>query len=258
MPATGDHTSNRPEASASDGVVAAWLASSAGQMLDELRDNTSQRSRLGWIEDIADRAGHEFLCDELARIRPDDGVLSEEGTDDRSRLGHERVWIVDPLDGSNDYGYGAGDWAIHVALTEAGVPTVGAVAVPAMGAVFSTHVATGVPTPARDKPMIVTGRSRVHSDGARLANALDADLVTCGSAGVKAMLVVLGEVDAYVHSTPLYEWDVCAPAVVAQAAGLHVSDSDGEPLVFNQQRPVVPGFVVCRPEYADTILDVLS
>lgn len=258
MSDAGDHTSDRPDASAPDGVLAAWLASAAGQLLDELRSNTSQRSRLGWIEDVADRAGHEFLCDELAQLRPDDGVLSEEGTDDRSRLAHDRVWIVDPLDGSNDYGYGAGDWAIHVALTESGVPIDGAVAVPAMGAVFSTHIAAAVPESTRDKPLIVTGRSRVHSDGARLANALNADLVTCGSAGVKAMLVVLGEVDAYVHSTPLYEWDVCAPAVVAQAAGLHVSDSDGKPLVFNQQRPVAPGFVVCRPEFADPILDALS
>jgi len=253
-----DHHAERPDASASDGVVAAWLASTTGQLLDELRSNTTQRSRYGWIEDVADRRGHEFLCEELGRIRPEDGLLSEEGTDDRSRLNHERVWIVDPLDGSNDYGYGAGDWAIHVALTEDGAPTVGAVAVPAMGAVFSTHVAPGEPESDRDRPLIVTGRSRVHSDGAMLSHALDADLVTCGSAGVKAMLVVLGEVDAYVHSTPLYEWDVCAPAVVAQAAGLHVSDSDGRPLVFNQQRPVVPGFVVCRKELAEPILDALS
>lgn len=216
------------------------------------------RGRFGWIEDVADAAAHDFLTERLAALRPLDGVLSEEGTDDRARLDHDRVWIVDPLDGSSDYGYGAGDWAVHVALTEHGAPLAGAVAVPSMGAVFSTHVPPTVPEPDRDQPIVVTGRSRVHSDGQRIAHALDAELVTCGSAGVKAMLVVLGEVDVYVHSTPLYEWDVCAPAVVAAAAGLHVSGTDGTPLVYNQPRPVAPGFVVCRNEYRDQVLDALN
>lgn len=241
----------------SDGVVAARLASETGELLHRLREDGTDGRRYRWIEDEADAAGHNFLVKALGEARPDDGLLSEEGTDDRSRLDYDRVWIVDPLDGSSDYGYGAGDWAVHVALTTGGQPTVAAVSVPAMGTVFSTHVPTTVPVPERDRPILVTGRSRVHSDGARLSRALDAELVTCGSAGVKAMLVVLGEVDAYVHSTPLYEWDVCAPAAVAEAAGLHVSASDGSRLVYNQHRPVVPGFVVCRPEYRDQILNAL-
>ena len=252
---------SEPGESEPDGVVAARLASETGEMLTTLRVekyNGAKRGRFGWIEDVADAAAHDFLIEQLADLRPHDGVLSEEGTDDRSRLDHERVWIVDPLDGSSDYGYGAGDWAVHVALVENGAPISGAVAVPSMGTVFSTHVPATPPTPDRDKPIVVTGRSRVHSDGQRLAHALNAELVTCGSAGVKAMLVVLGEVDVYVHSTPLYEWDVCAPAVVAAAAGLHVSGTDGTPLIYNQPRPVAPGFVVCRPEYRDQVLNALN
>lgn len=245
----------------SDGVLAARLASEAGEMLDRLRSDQTTletRTRWGWVEDVADREGHEFLMAELAAARPDDAVLSEEGRDDRSRLQSDRVWIVDPLDGSSDYGHGAAEWAIHVALTSGGEPTDAAVAIPSMGTVFSTHVAPSVPTPQRERPVVITGRSRVRMDGGRVARALDADLVTCGSAGVKAMLVVLGEVDCYVHAGPIYEWDVCAPGAVAEAAGLFVSDAWGQPMKYNQSRPVVPGFVVCRPEYAERVIESLS
>lgn len=194
----------------------------------------------------------------LGESRPADGVLSEEGHDDGHRLAHERVWIVDPLDGSSDYGRGSNEWAIHVALTTAGKGTAAAVSLPALGVVFGTELAPVVPEPERSRPVVVTGRSRVRHDGVRLADGLDAELMTCGSAGVKAMLVVTGQADVYVHAGPLWEWDVCAPAVVAESAGLHVSDAFGEPLVFNKQRAVSPGFVVCRPEFAERVLEILE
>lgn len=211
-----------------------------------------------WPEEQGDAEGHTLLVDALAEYRPADGVLSEEGHDDGHRLGHERVWIVDPLDGSSDYGRGSAEWAVHVALTTDGQGTAAAVSLPAVGVVFSTAVPPALPDAERERPLIVTGRSRVRIDGARLAHALDADLIACGSAGVKAMLVVTGQADAYVHAGPLWEWDACAPAVVADAAGLHVSDPYGGELVYNKTRAVVPGLVVARPELADRILAALA
>lgn len=210
-----------------------------------------------WPEERADAEAHQLLMQALAERRSADGVLSEEGHDDGERLGHDRVWIVDPLDGSSDFGRGSDDWAVHVALTENGRGVAAAVSLPPLGMVFSTAVTPAVPAVDRERPIVVSGRSRVRLDGMRVAHALGADLTTCGSAGVKAMLVVGGHVDVYVHAGPLWEWDVCAPAIVAQAAGLHVSDPDGNPLVYNKSRPVVPGFVVCRTEYCDQVLAAL-
>lgn len=210
-----------------------------------------------WPEEQADAEAHQLLMRALAEARPDDAVLSEEGHDDGARVGQERAWIVDPLDGSSDFGRGSADWAVHVALTVNGVGTAAAVSLPAMGMLFSTAMTPELPSPERDRPVVVSGRSRVRSDGIRVADALDAELMTCGSAGVKAMLVVDGHCDVYVHAGPLWEWDVCAPAIVAQAAGLHVSDPDGRPLVYNKNRPVVPGFIVSRVEYADQVLAAL-
>lgn len=211
-----------------------------------------------WPEEQADAEAHILLTQALAELRPHDGVLSEEGHDTGARLDHERAWIVDPLDGSSDYGRGADEWAVHVALVSAGVGIAAAVALPAADLLFSTAAVPQVPEVQRDRPVVVTGRSRVRIDGLRVAEALNAELFTCGSAGVKAMLVVNGQADAYVHAGPLWEWDVCAPAVVAEAAGLAVSDAQGNPLVFNKARPVAPGFVVARPEIADRVIAALG
>ena len=211
-----------------------------------------------WPEEQGDAEAHFLLMDALKEARPDDGVLSEEGHDDGKRLAHERVWIVDPLDGSSDYGRGSSDWAVHVALTEDGKGIAASVSLPALGVVFGTALPPTVPPAERDRPIIVTGRSRVRSDGVRVATALDAELMTCGSAGVKAMLVVTGQADAYVHAGPLWEWDVCAPAIVAEAAGLTVTDAFGNPHVYNKERAVAPGFIVSRPELAQQVLAALD
>ena len=256
-----------------------------------------------------DQRAHRLLLGRLDETRPDDAVLSEEGTDDARRLGNSRLWVIDPLDGSRDYGFGNDEWAVHVGLVEDGQILAGAVALPALDLLFHTgdgdeasgaevsecqtfeqstdvkaetaievgeeefretgETDAAVETLAKQdeaaaesdlnrRPVIVTARSRANAEGMLLAHELGADVFACGSAGVKAMLVVNGTADAYVHASPLYEWDVCAPAAVAQSAGLHVSDAAGEPLVFNQARPVVNSFVVCRPELAANILSALS
>ncbi|MEM7094008.1 MAG: 3'(2'),5'-bisphosphate nucleotidase CysQ [Actinomycetota bacterium] len=243
-----------------DHALAAALASETGERLLELRDELMERGDWGgwWPEEHGDATGHELLMKALQTARGDDGILSEEGHDDRRRLDHERVWIVDPLDGSSDYGRGSNEWAIHVALTAGGRGEAAAVALPALGVVFGTAMPPQVPERTADRPVVVTGRSRVRFDGVRVAEGLDADLMTCGSAGVKAMLVVTGQADVYVHAGPLYEWDVCAPAVVAEAAGLFVTDAFGQPLDFNKPRPVCPGFVVSRQEFGERVIDLID
>lgn len=239
-----------------DHATAAALASQAGEHLLAMQHQLVVGGESGgwWPEERADAAGHELLMELLAQTRPQDGVLSEEGEDDLARLERERVWIVDPLDGSSGYGWGNAEWAIHVALTVRGAGHAAAVALPVSGLVFSTAVTPTVPDRHNDRPVVVTGRSRARIDGTRVARALGADLVACGSAGVKAMLVVTGQADVYVHAGPLWEWDVCAPAIVAEAAGLHVSDAAGQPLTFNKPRAVNPGFVVARPDLAEATL----
>ncbi len=240
-----------------DHEVAHWLAQQAGEQLQALREEmdtvgTGHLHR----ELMGDQISHRYITEALSRLRPDDGVLSEEGRDDRARLNSERVWIVDPLDGSSDFaGHWSDTWAVHIALAVDGRPTVGAVAVPPWGQTFSTGRVDAIPEPeeTRERPLVVMSRSRVRWDGHRLARHLDADIYGVGSAGVKAMAVVAGHADAWVHGGGLYEWDTCAPVAVALAAGLHASHLDGSPLRYNHRDPAQWGILVCRPELAGKI-----
>lgn len=241
----------------SDHTLARSLAHETAELLKALLDEGSARSHGAPIEHLGDRKAHEFLVGELARHRPDDAVLSEEGHDDPARLVAERVWIVDPLDGSSDFGW-SGAWSVHVALCRNGRPVAGAVAVPAWGTTFSSHP-PAQPSMCRVGPRrIVVARSRRHSDGRRLQQATGAEIVTVGSAGVKAMAVVRGEVDAYVHGGGMYEWDSCAPVAVALAAGLHASRLDGSALRYNRPDPWAPGLVICRRSFADEVLAAVA
>jgi len=219
-----------------------------------------RKSRPGWaLEHAGDRLGQELSAAALRTERADDAVLSEEGTDDGSRLGASRVWVIDPLDGSAGFGSGNPEWAVHVALVIDGNPTAGAVAVPGLGVVGATLEHPEVPSrDDGDQLTVVTGHSRSWTDGARVASALGGELLSCGSAGFKAMLVASGQADVYVHDAPLYEWDVCAPVAVAAAAGLHVSDAYGANFEFNQPFPVVRGLVICRPELAADVLALVG
>ena len=241
-----------------DEALASDLAHRAGELLVvRQRSNTNSYSTGWWLGQDADLEANSFLVEELARARPNDSVLTEEAPDDLSRLEADRTWIIDPLDGSGGFGYGAADWAVHVALTQGGHATAAAVAVPGLNTTFSTS-SVSMPDPVVRRPIVVVGRSRVLTDGQAVNAALGGELNVCSSAGVKAMLVVNGEADVYVHSSSLYEWDVCAPAAVASAAGLAVTDRLGQALRFNEgSEPVVDGFVVCRPCLLDEVLRAL-
>jgi 3'(2'), 5'-bisphosphate nucleotidase len=242
-----------------DAELATRLAVEAGQLLVQLRDEMFGRGAAPWqVMDNGDLASHRFLLDELSALRPTDPVLSEEGVEDPRRFASDRVWIVDPLDGTNEYGeYGRHDWAVHVALWEGDRFAAGAVSLPALGLVFSTEPAPIVPPPRFERPRVVTSRTRNPPAAVVVANALDCDAVRLGSAGAKAMAVVLGEADIYVHDGGMYQWDSAAPASVALAAGLHVSRIDGSPMVFNDRDPWLPDFLVCRPELAEAVLAAL-
>jgi len=205
-----------------------------------------------------DSRSHDYLMAALAEARPDDRVLSEEGKDDARRLDAERVWIVDPLDGTNEFGErGRSDWAVHVALWERGELTAGAVSLPALELVFATEPPPMLPAVDRERPRMITSRNRAPYAAVVIANELGADAVRLGSAGAKAMAVVVGEADIYAHDGGMYQWDSAAPAVVAAAAGLHVSRIDGSPLEYNRPDPWLPDLLICRPELADEVLGAL-
>ncbi len=241
-----------------DHELAAEVGAEAGRLLMAIRaaDDGLDPKRL---RDEGDRRAHERILELLSSARPDDPVLSEEGVDNDRRLGAERVWVVDPLDGTREYGEpGRSDWAVHIALVVGGVASVGAVALPAEGLVLATRPAPPAPATRPGTLRVVTSRTRHPPESVAVAEALGADVVTLGSAGAKAMAVVRGEVDAYVHAGGMYQWDSAAPVAVAAAAGLHVSRIDGSPLVYNEPDTYLPDLLICRPELADAALDALA
>jgi 3'(2'), 5'-bisphosphate nucleotidase len=243
-----------------DHQLAGRVATQAGELLVALRSEMFARHAHSWdVMDAGDMEAHHFLLDALTEARPNDLVLSEEGRDDPARLEHDRVWIIDPLDGSNEYGErGRPDWAVHVALVSGGVPIAGAVALPALNITAVTDPAPAFPQ-RQDRPLrVITSRMRATYATARVAHALGAEIHPLGSAGAKAMAVVFGEADVYAHTGGQYEWDNCAPAAVAAAAGLHVSRVDGSPMRFNKRDVWSPDVLICRPELAETCLAALA
>jgi 3'(2'), 5'-bisphosphate nucleotidase len=229
-------------------------------MLVELRDELVAEGIHYWdLKDEGDVAGHRYIMSALTAARPDDVILSEEAADNRRRLNAERVWIIDPIDGTNEFAeHPRHDWAIHIALWEAGELTAASVALPTLGVTFDASPAAVVPPSKRDKPLLVTSRSRNPYCAVMVANALGCDVARLGSAGAKAMAVVMGEADIYVHDGGMYQWDSAAPSAVAKAAGLHVSRIDGSPLEYNKESLWLPDFLVCRTELAEPALKALN
>ena len=238
-----------------DAALASALAAEAGELLLGLRergDRTQEELRAQ-----GDAGSQELLSRRLRAERPGDAVLSEEAKDSPARLSAHRVWIIDPLDGTREYGEGRADWAVHVALWEDGELTAGAVAIPAEGLVLDSANPPARPA-AADRLRLAVSRTRPPEFVAALAEVLDAELVPMGSAGVKATAVLRGQVDAYVHAGGQYEWDSAAPVAVARAAGLHTSRVDGSPLQYNRPDPLLPDLVVALPEVAERVLGAVS
>jgi 3'(2'), 5'-bisphosphate nucleotidase len=241
-----------------DHALAASLAQRAGDLLLELRKRAGELDARE-LRAEGDRQSHEFLMAELNAARPDDAVLSEEGKDDSARLSADRVWIVDPLDGTREYGEeGRTDWAVHVALWQAGELVAGAVALPGRNLVLDTDAPPTVPPANNAAPRLLVSRTRPPGLVGDVAELLGGTLVPLGSAGAKAMAVALGEAEVYLHAGGQYEWDSAAPAAVAAAAGLHCSRVDGSALAYNQPDPLLPDLLICRPELAAPVLDAVK
>ena len=247
-----------------DAELAAHLAEVAGRLLLTVRE--SGLLSLKALGKAGDATANEFLMVALREQRPDDGLLSEEEKDNPERLGKSRVWIVDPVDGTREYGEARADWAVHVALAVDGVAVIGAVALPGAdegsgnggrGLVLRSDQSRLVP-PAPERLRMVVSRTRPAKEALAVAEILDAELLPMGSAGAKAMAIVLGQADIYLHSGGQYEWDSCAPVAVARAAGLHCSRIDGGPLVYNQADTYMPDLLICRPEHAARVLEEVA
>jgi 3'(2'), 5'-bisphosphate nucleotidase len=246
--------------SSTEHAEAARIATAAGSLLLELRRQLDQPDvDLKALRDAGDRRSNDRILGELAAAFPRDPVLSEESKDNPARLGSRRVWIVDPLDGTREFGEaGRSDWAVHVALAVDGWPVAAAVALPGRDLTLSTGAPPPVPAAHPGPPRLVVSRTRPPALALELAERLGAELVPMGSAGAKTMAILLGEADAYVHAGGQYEWDSAAPIGVAAAAGLHVSRIDGSPIVYNQPNPWLPDQLVCRPELSDRILQAIA
>jgi 3'(2'), 5'-bisphosphate nucleotidase len=234
-----------------DVALARHLAETAGTILVTLQQSGLFEGKA--LGKAGDRTANAFLMEALQHNRPDDHILSEEEKDSTDRLSASRVWIVDPLDGTREYGEVRTDWAVHVALAIDGKPVLGAVALPGVPVTLCSGRPVAIP-PAPPRLRMLVSRTRPAREAVAVAEALDAELVPMGSAGAKAMAVLLGDADIYLHTGGQYEWDNCAPAAVALAAGLHASRVDGTPLVYNQADTYLPDLLICRAELADRVL----
>lgn len=236
-----------------DAALAAHLAEVAGNILLDVRaSNMFEGKSLG---KAGDETANKFLVHALRQQRPEDGLLSEEEKDNNDRLGKSRVWIVDPVDGTREYGEQRSDWAVHVGLAVDGVATIGAVAMPGLngGVVLSTDKPNPLPD-LRETPRLVVSRTRPAAEALAVAETVGGKLIPMGSAGAKAMAIVRGEAEIYLHSGGQHEWDSCAPVAVAQAHGLHCSRIDGSPLRYNNQDTYLPDLLICRKEWAEQVV----
>ncbi|MEP2989413.1 MAG: 3'(2'),5'-bisphosphate nucleotidase CysQ [Parasphingorhabdus sp.] len=238
-----------------DEQIAEALATEAGKILLDLQRSGDFTGKA--LGKVGDEAANKYLMAELASVRPDDAFLSEEEKDDHARLSANRVWIIDPLDGTREYSEGRDDWAVHVALAINSIPKVGAVALPGLGRTLTSGKPTQLPE-ANTPPKMLVSRTRPAKEAVAVAETMGAELLPMGSAGAKAMAVVRGEADIYLHSGGQYEWDNCAPVAVAMAAEFHCSRIDGAEIVYNQADPYLPDLLICRKELANQALELVA
>jgi len=241
--------------SMTDAELAAHLAEITGRILLQVRDSGMFAQKA--LGKAGDQTANQFLVHAIREQRPDDGLLSEEMKCDGTRLGMSRVWIVDPVDGTREYGEGRADWAVHVGLAIDGVAAIGAVALPGLGQVLRSDRIAPLPEAPQRLRMVVS-RTRPAREAIAVAERLGAELVPMGSAGAKAMAIMRGEADIYLHTGGQYEWDSMAPVAVARAYGLHCSQVDGRPLVYNRKDVYMPDLLIARPEHARSVFQILD
>lgn len=238
-----------------DTELAAHLAQVAGRILLEVRSSGMFEEKA--LGKAGDQTANQFLMHALQAQRPDDGLLSEESKDTEERLSKSRAWIIDPVDGTREYGEERADWAVHVGMAVDGVAELGAVALPGRDMVLRSDQPRALPE-AASKPRFVVSRTRPAKEAQAVCKAMNGEMIGMGSAGAKAMAVVLGEAEVYLHSGGQYEWDSCAPVAVAKAHGLHCSRIDGSPLLYNQADTYLPDLLICRAELAEEALALIA
>lgn len=253
----------------SDVELARRVALEAGRLLLRHRADfgpvaADDKPRLKELRDGADRASHLLIMDRLSAARPGDAILSEEGADDPVRLDALRTWIVDPLDGTWEYGQGRIDFAVHIALWHGGEsPRLGAsvVELPAQGHVRTTAdahaVLPGIPA---DRPLrVLCSRTRPPADLDEVAGrwselaGREVEVVSVGSVGAKVEEILAGRAEAYLHDTGFYEWDLAAPMGVGRHYGLVMEHIDGSEITFNHMPPFVSNVMVAHPDVADDL-----
>ena len=240
-----------------DGELAAALSAEAGKLLLDLRARGEFRG--GGLGHEGDRVANRYLVERLRAEKPDDGLLSEESKDTPERLSKSRVWIIDPLDGTREFGEERPDWAVHVGLAIDGVAEIGAVALPGLDGGLVLRSDSPAPLrPHKGAPRMLVSRTRPAAEALAVAERLGCELLPMGSAGAKAMAVVLGQAEIYLHSGGQYEWDNCAPAAVARAHGLHCSRIDGSALRYNNRDTYLPDLLICSPEWAEPVLEAVA
>jgi 3'(2'), 5'-bisphosphate nucleotidase len=232
-----------------DAELARDIAAEAGALLLRIQNDCAGGDR-------GDREANTLILARLREARPDDAILSEESADDLARLERSRVWIVDPLDGTREFAERRDDWAVHVALAVGGRAESGAVALPKLGVTLSSDAPPPLPAP-QTPPRLLVSRTRPSALCVDVAERIGAVRVGMGSAGAKAMAVVRGEAEIYLHTGGQHQWDNCAPVAVALAAGLHASRIDGSPIVYNQRETSIPDLLICRKEWAEIVLQAV-
>lgn len=199
----------------------------------------------------ADLASNEAVLEVITAAFPDDAILSEEVKDDRSRLGRERVWVVDPLDGTREFVDRVGQFVVMVGLAVAGEPVVGALCQPTTDRVWYGVAGQGafvVEADGTERALAVTEREQ--ADGLRLVLTRShlfegvetikqelaiEEIQQIGSVGLKVAAIVEGDADLYVHiSQYTKEWDTCAPQAILEAAGGSMTDLWGRRIVYNR------------------------
>ena len=227
-----------------------------GVIVEHKAGNTLSDAEADEPVTIADRAADALIVAGLRSAFPDDGILSEEAEDDLSRLGKDRVWIVDPLDGTTEFIAETGEFAVQIALAEDGFPVLGVVYHPVTGKMFHARRCSGAyhVCGSETERMQVSnisdpGRMRLVASRAHFSPFIDAARGTLGiecvervgSVGLKVGLVASGAADLYLATTVAKEWDICAPHAILLEAGGELSNLCGEPVRYNK-----PDIMACR------------
>lgn len=229
-------------------AAAVTAARAAGDEVARMRrDGLRYGHKDGWeMVSEADVRAAEMLHAALTGAFPGDGWLSEEHLDSADRLRCDRVWVVDPIDGTREYLQGVPEYAVSVGLVVEGRPVLGVVYNPASGEVFSATVPDGSAIRRTLVPRrfdVLVGRGEAAYDEVP-ALPPGGRAVGVGSVAYRLALVAAGKGDAVLSGYGRNEWDVAAGAALCTAAGLRVTDVLGAPLRFNQVEPYVRGLLV--------------